>query len=376
MKVIYIHQYFVTPTEPGGTRSYWISQELIRRGHHVSMITGCNKNHPNPCKENIDGIDVIYVKNKYSNYMGAGQRIISFIKYVFRAINAARKEKDVDIVFATSTPLTVGAIAIWLKWTKGWKYVFEVRDLWPEGLIQEGITNPIVVWALRLLERCSYEKSEHVISLSPGMEEGVLKVGTPKEKSTMVPNMSKPDKFFPHDPNQDIIKEFGIDMSKFNLIHFGAMGFDNHLEYIVEAARLAQEQGYSDLNFIFLGDGSTKPAMEELTRTKVGNFDISDAIRLSELERLSAEDRISDVIITLTDIFSDLEGFIATPVISKLLRNGNVIDAKSIRQVSPHLSDAHDGQRVRMYDSEHNFLGVYEYKRSRDIYKPYKMFLN
>lgn len=117
-------------------------------------------------------------------------------------------------------------------------------------------------------------------------------------------------------------------------------------------------------------------AMEELTRTKVGNFDISDAIRLSELERLSAEDRISDVIITLTDIFSDLEGFIATPVISKLLRNGNVIDAKSIRQVSSHLSDAHDGQRVRMYDSEHNFLGVYEYKRSRDIYKPYKMFLN
>ena len=117
-------------------------------------------------------------------------------------------------------------------------------------------------------------------------------------------------------------------------------------------------------------------AMEELTRTKVGNFDISDAIRLSELERLSAEDRISDVIITLTDIFSNLEGFIATPVISKLLRNGNVIDAKSIRQVSPHLSDAHDGQRVRMYDSEHNFLGVYEYKRSRDIYKPYKMFLN
>lgn len=122
-----------------------------------------------------------------------------------------------------------------------------------------------------------------------------------------------------------------------------------------------------------LGCGAT---MEELTRTKVGNFDISDAIRLSELERLSAEDRISDVIITLTDIFSDLEGFIATPVISKLLRNGNVIDAKSIRQVSPHLSDAHDGQRVRMYDSEHNFLGVYEFKRSRDIYKPYKMFLN
>lgn len=266
MKVLYIHQYFVTPSEPGGTRSYWISQELLRRGHHVTMVTGCNKNHSLPSREDIDGIDVVYVKNQYSNYMGAGQRILSFVKFVFRAINAARKEKDVDIVFATSTPLTVGAIAIWLKWTKGWKYVFEVRDLWPEGLIQEGITNPVVVWALRLLERWSYEKSEHVISLSPGMEEGVLKVGTPKEKSTMVPNMSKPDKFYPHEPNLNIINEFGIDMNKFNLIHFGAMGFDNHLEYIVEAAHLAQEQGYDDLNFIFLGDGSTKPAMEELAK--------------------------------------------------------------------------------------------------------------
>ncbi len=117
-------------------------------------------------------------------------------------------------------------------------------------------------------------------------------------------------------------------------------------------------------------------AMAELTRTKVGNFDICGAIKLSELEKKAAEDRISDVIITVNDIFSDLEGFTATPDISKLLRNGNVIDAKSIRQVSPGLANVHDGQRIRMFDSEQTFLGVYEYKRSRDIYKPYKMFLN
>lgn len=266
MKILYIHQYFLTPSEPGGTRSYWISKELLRRGYHVTMITGCNQRHALPCREKIDGIDVVYVKNQYSNYMGAGARILSFVKFVFRAIHAALKEKNVDLVFATSTPLTVGAIALFLKWTKGWKYVFEVRDLWPEGLIQEGITNPIVVWTLRLLEKWSYEKAEHVISLSPGMEEGVLKVGIPKEKSTMVPNMSKPDKFYPRVPNQEIIKQFGIKMDKFNLIHFGAMGFDNHLEFIVEAARLAQEQGHNNLNFIFLGDGSTKPAMEDLSK--------------------------------------------------------------------------------------------------------------
>ena len=265
MNILYIHQYFLTPQEPGGTRSYWISQELIKRGHNVTMITGTNNaQHKEPKEEMVDGIRVIYLPNQYSNYMGAGKRILSFVKFMFRAIVAGWKQKDVDLVFATSTPLTVGAVAIALKWTKGWKYVFEVRDLWPEGLIQEGITNPVVVWALRLLEKMSYHKAEHMIALSPGMRDGVMKVGTKDGECTMVPNMSKPDKFFPREPNTEIVEKFGINLDKFNLIHFGAMGFDNYNEYIVEAAKLAQEQGKDRLNFILLGDGSTVPTIKKM----------------------------------------------------------------------------------------------------------------
>ena len=68
MKILYIHQYFNTPKEPGGTRSYWISQELLRRGHKVTVITSTNaKLHPEPCEVDIDGIHVVYVKNNYNN---------------------------------------------------------------------------------------------------------------------------------------------------------------------------------------------------------------------------------------------------------------------------------------------------------------------
>ena len=68
MKIIYIHQYFCTPDEPGGTRSYWFAQELVKRGHHVVMITSTNAAHPSAGRVEIDGIDVVYVKNEYSNY--------------------------------------------------------------------------------------------------------------------------------------------------------------------------------------------------------------------------------------------------------------------------------------------------------------------
>ena len=266
MKVLYIHQYFVLPQEPGGTRSYWISRELVKRGHEVVMVTGTNKNHPEAEEIDVDGIHVIYVKNAYSNYMSSMERIKSFMRFVWKAIKVSRKQKGVDMVFATSTPLTVGVVALWLKFTKCWKYVFEVRDLWPEALILEGgINNGFIKWGLRLLEKWSYKFSAHVIALSPGMQEGVLKVGTPSEKCTMVPNMSKPDRFYPREANREVAKQFNIDLNKFNVIHFGSMGICNGLGYIIEAAKLAQEQGSDDLNFVFLGDGATLPELQRLT---------------------------------------------------------------------------------------------------------------
>lgn len=269
MKIIYIHQYFCTPKEPGGTRSYWFSKELVGRGHQVIMITSTNKAHPNSGRITIDGIDVIYVKNEYSNYFSPLMKVWSFIKFVGLSIKQASKEKNVDLVYATSTPLTVGFVALWLRWKKGWKYIFEVRDLWPEFPIQIGaIKNPFFIWLLRKFEKKIYDKAEFIVTLSPGMEAGVLKVGIPQSKVCVIPNMSKPEEFYPREPNEKIIRQFGLDMTKFNVIHFGSMGVANGLGYIIDAALLAFQQGEYDVNFIFLGDGATLPQLQKCVQEK------------------------------------------------------------------------------------------------------------
>ena len=65
MKILYIHQYFNTPKDPGGTRSYWISRELIKRGHRVTMLTTSANINSKLKRITIDEIDVIYLKVPY-----------------------------------------------------------------------------------------------------------------------------------------------------------------------------------------------------------------------------------------------------------------------------------------------------------------------
>lgn len=264
MKIIYIHQYFRIPTEPGGTRSYWISKTLTDRGHNVIMITSANKFHPNHSIEMVEGIEVHYVQNEYSNYMSPLSKVKSFVSFLRKSIMEAKKQKNVDMVFATSTPLTIGGVALALKRFKNWPYVFEVRDLWPEFPIQIGaVKNPFLIKLLRAFEKRIYKKANHIIALSPGMKEGVLATGIPDRKVSMVPNMSKPDEFFPHDPNLEIANLFGIDTGKFNIIHFGSMGRANGLEYLIDTAKLCAEQGLADVEFIFMGDGATQPKLKQ-----------------------------------------------------------------------------------------------------------------
>jgi len=134
--ILYIHQYFKTPEEPGGTRSYWIAKELISQGYKVTMLTTSNSISDSIVRKKISGIDVIYLKVLYDQKMSVFLRFISFLKFMVLSTYHAYKIKNIDLVIATSTPLSVGFPAFFLNKIKKLPYIFEVRDLWPEVLFK------------------------------------------------------------------------------------------------------------------------------------------------------------------------------------------------------------------------------------------------
>ena len=161
MRVLYFHQYFTTPTFGGGTRSYEMATELIRQGHAVTMVCGesVKLNLPtqkkNISRGNVDAIDVIQIALSYSNKDSLLIRAISFIRFAIQGIQIALKEKY-DIIFATSTPLTVGIPGIAAKIFRKKIFIFEVRDLWPELPKALGLKNPLVLEFLDMAEDAAY----------------------------------------------------------------------------------------------------------------------------------------------------------------------------------------------------------------------------
>lgn len=245
-KVCYIHQYFKTPEEGGAIRSYFIAQALIEQGIEVEMITSHNK--PSYEFKAVDGINVHYLPVAYSNHYSFKIRILSFVKFVFLAIKKTRKIDRPFLVYASSTPLSVGIIALWLRWFRKIPYIFEVRDLWPEAPIQlKIIKSKFLIFHLRQFEKLIYNDANEIIALSPGMKEGIM-VRTPSASVHVVPNMADLD-FFSSDQHPK--------SSGFTIGYFGALGLTNNMDFIIEIAKSSAASGLK-VNFLIAGEGSHK----------------------------------------------------------------------------------------------------------------------
>lgn len=262
MKILYIHQYFLTPRDTAGTRSYWICQQLLKDGHQVTMLTTSSKIDSKVERVMVDGIDVIYLKVPYSQSMSIFQRLKSFVSFMLKSARMALREKNTDLVIATSTPLTIGFPALVVKKLKKTPFVFEVRDLWPEVPIQMGgLNNKFAIKLAQWFEKTIYKNAVHVVALSPGMKEGVLKTGIPEEKVSMIPNMSKIDVFWSRKKDAELAKRLGLKPNSFKTVYFGAMGLANGMDYIVEGIKHLKDD--QEIEFVFMGGGATEPVLKQ-----------------------------------------------------------------------------------------------------------------
>lgn len=245
---------------PGGTRSYEVAKRLVKNGHTVHIITSWRKQ----CKNknwfitNEDGIIIHWLPVLYANHMNYSQRILAFIKFAVRAGKKASSIKA-DIVFATSTPLTISLPAVYVSKRQNIPMVFEVRDLWPELPIAMGaLKNPIICHIARKLEKWSYKNSRAIIALSPEMKQGILRTGYPSNQVAVIPNSSDIDLFTVTSIYGNRFRVQRPWLGNKPLISYiGTFGLINGVSYAVELAKQLKTIA-PDIRILLIGDGKER----------------------------------------------------------------------------------------------------------------------
>lgn len=308
MKVLYLHQHFTLPTRAGGTRSYEMARRLIERGHSVTMVCGASDDlglvdrySKYVLRGNIDGIDILQISLPYSNKDGIAKRTLIFIRFALLGIKIALKE-NYDLVFATSTPLTAGIPGLFAKWFRGKKFIFEVRDLWPELPRALGMKNPLLLWGMGLLEWLSYRFADGCIGLSPGICEGIAKRSQKGKPIEMVPNGCDLEIFSP--TLRESLSLEGIEEGKTVAVFTGAHGIANGLHAVLDAAVALKSMGRDDIVLAFIGDGKVKE--ELVSRALIEGLDncrFYDPIPKLELNRIIASADIGLMILANVPAF-------------------------------------------------------------------------
>jgi glycosyltransferase involved in cell wall biosynthesis len=291
-----LNHYAVTPDSPGGTRHYDFARELVKQGHQVSIFASSfgyfarkearNTKERNSQREEVNGVGFIWVKTFPYHKGNDWRRVLNMLSYSFRVIPLGLRLKGTPDVILASSPHPFTGLSGWLlAKLKRTKFIFEVRDLWPQTLVEIGdySNKSLLVKLLRVLEKFLYRRAKKIVVLPPNAPEYITKLGISSDKIVHIPNGASPETLSNADAGlpQELNKTIASLKSKGKLlvVYTGAHGIANALDTIMEAARLIQGRGIDKVHFIMVGEGPEKEGlMMKAKDWGLGNISFHDFI--------------------------------------------------------------------------------------------------
>jgi glycosyltransferase involved in cell wall biosynthesis len=258
VKVLILHQHFKIPQKGGAIRSYYLAKALVEKGIQVVVVTVHNESSYKA--ESVEGIEVHYLPVPYDNRFGFRKRVFAFYRFVVKSIRFASRQRDADLCYVISTPLTTGLAAMAIRKIYGIPYIFEVGDLWPDAPIQLGfIRNKLLQRMLYRMEKSIYQRASSIVALSPAIEQCIAQKAKGK-LIHLVPNMADTSFFEPAKKRAELEEKLQV-KGNFVVSYVGALGVANGLHYFIDCAA-ASQQAELPIRFVLCGDGAM---LESLT---------------------------------------------------------------------------------------------------------------
>ncbi len=274
MKLLLIHQAFVSPKEAGGTRHYEFAQRLLGEGHGFTIVASTLSYLTGQAaaagkgvvrEEDVDGVRVLRAYTYPALHRSFVWRVVSFLSFMLTSVWAGLRAGPVDVVMGTSPPI-FQAVSAWLVAAlRRRPFLLEIRDLWPEFAVDMGVlTNPGLIKLSRGLERFLYNRATHLLVNSPAYRDYLLDKGIPEQKISFIPNGVDPTMFDPEGTGADIRQVYGLE-GKFVVTYAGALGLANDIGTVLQAAEKLQGTA-SKVHIMLVGDGKERQNLERMAQ--------------------------------------------------------------------------------------------------------------
>jgi glycosyltransferase involved in cell wall biosynthesis len=287
MNIWILNHHALTPDMSGGTRHYDFAKELISRGHKVTIVASSfhysrykemkEYGEKDYLEETIDDINFIWIKTPayFGNGFSRVKNMLTYSLKVLKYIPRLDLAKP-DIIVGSSVHLFAVYSAYKLSKKYNTPFIMEVRDIWPQTLIDMGISkwHPFII-LLGLLEKYLYKKADKIISNLPYAYEYIEKFVS-KEKFVWISN--------------------GVDLSnikyvekekneRFVISYTGAIGIANNLQIFLDVAKKLENK--KDLYFRIVGEGVEKEKLKIFVKeNNLLNVNIENSVPKNEVTNI------------------------------------------------------------------------------------------
>jgi len=296
MRIAYVCHYF--PPEPAApaARVHEFSRAWVQAGSVVSVITTF-PNHPLGripaayrgrwwSTERLDGIRVLRCWLYAVPNRGIGRRGLDHLSFMLTCLLfGLPRLGSVDLVIASS-PTLFSAVAAWLiARVKRVPFVLEVRDLWPEAIVELGLMRPgMGVGLLRGLAGFLYRRASRVVVVTNAFADRLVAQGVPRSKLVVIPNGADMRLFEPTKSSGAATREaLNLD-GRFVVAYVGSHGLSHGLEAVLDAA-----QAQPEVTFLMVGDGADRERLlGERDRRHLDNVVMRPSVERAEVPGLYA----------------------------------------------------------------------------------------
>lgn len=237
---------------------------LASDGHQVTVLTGM-PSYPTGIlaekyrrklwiKEKDGKVDIRRVYEYPATSKGVFKRLLNNLSFMISATAAVFISPFYDCVIVSSPSFLSGIpglVAITLN--KG-RFIFDIRDLWPDSIIELGLTKNrhLISW-LKKLERYYYKKARHILAATPAIKTHLIQEGISENKITVLPNSVNTDIFKPRKANRT---QYGLNQNDFIATFIGNHGRGYDLKTVLNCALFCQK--YPQIKFLLVGEGEEK----------------------------------------------------------------------------------------------------------------------